>query len=163
RMDYGAFSRARGLLQRAIALDAEYAPAYAYAAQWHTFRVGQGWSADPEADGAEAARFAAAAVERDKFDAPALAIAGHARSFLLRDYAGGAGLLDRATEAGPSCALAWNLSSCTASYIGDGATGIRRAEYSLRLSPLDPLEFFYTCNLGIAHYVNGSYEDAVRV
>ena len=161
RMDYKAFSGARGLLQLATAHDPDYAPAYAYAAQWHTFRVGQGWSHNPEADGEEASRLAASAIERDKYDAVALAICGHARSFLLRDYAAGRGFLDKALEAGPSYALAWTLSSCTFSYTGEGAMAISHAEHSLRLSPLDPLRFFYLCNLAIAHYANGSYDEAV--
>lgn len=161
RMEYRPFSGARGLLQKARLHDADYAPAYAYAAQWHTFRVGQGWSADFQADSVEAARLAAEAIERDRYDANALAICGHARSFLLHDYATGADLLDRALEAGPSCALAWTLGSCTASYTGDGPQAVARAEHSLRLSPRDPLAFFYICNLGIAHYANGAYEEAV--
>ena len=45
--------------------------------------------------------------------ADALAIYGHARSFLMKDYVAGATYLDRATTAGPSSALAWTLSSCT--------------------------------------------------
>ena len=43
-MDYQSFSRARGLLQQAMAHDPGYAPAYSYAANWHMFRIGQGWS-----------------------------------------------------------------------------------------------------------------------
>ena len=45
RLDYASFSRARALLQRAMIVDPEYAPAFALAARWHTLRVGQGWTA----------------------------------------------------------------------------------------------------------------------
>jgi adenylate cyclase len=162
RMEYVPFSGARGLLQQARVFDADYAPAYAYAAQWHTFRIGQGWSANRREDAHEAARLAAAAVERDKYDAAALAISGHANSFLLHDYDTGIDLTDRALAAGPSSALAWNLASCTSSYIGEGREAVARAEHSLRLSPRDPLSFFYLCNLGIAHYADGNYEQAVQ-
>ena len=162
RMDYEAFSRARGLLQQAIAMAPGYAPAYAYAAQWHTFRVGQGWSEDPDLDGHEAARLASEAIARDKFDASALAILGHASSFLLKDYDRGRAFLERALVASPNNALAWNLSSCTYSYLGLGKTAIEHAEHSLRLSPLDPLDFFYLCNLGMAHYSNGTYAEAAE-
>lgn len=161
RMDYSAFSRARGLLQQAIVLDPAYAPAYAYAAQWHIHRVAQGWTQNPEEDGREAARLAATAIELDKYNALALALHGHARSFLLKDYEAGKNYLDRALMAGPNCALAWTLSSCTCTYLGDTATAIEQAERGLRLSPFDPLIFFYLHNLGMAHYVNGTYEDAV--
>ena len=44
RLDYASFSRARGLLQRAMVVDPSYAPAFALAARWHSIRVGQGWS-----------------------------------------------------------------------------------------------------------------------
>lgn len=162
RMEYRPFSGARGLLQQARVHDGNYAPAYAYAAQWHTFRIGQGWSTDMRADSQEAARLASEAIERDRYDATALAICGHARSFLLHDYAVGRDLVDRALEAGPSNALAWNLGSCTCSYMGEGTEAVRRAQHSLRLSPRDPLAFFYLCNMGIAHYANGEYEEAVR-
>jgi adenylate cyclase len=162
RMEYKDFSRARGLLLQAIALDDQFAPAWAYAAQWYHFRIGQGWYSDLRANLIEAARLAEAAIERDGNDAAALAICGHTQSFLLRDYDAGASLLDRALLAGPSCALAWNLASCTSSYIGEGAEAVTRAETSLRLSPCDPLAFFYICNLGIAHYACGAYEEAVR-
>ena len=162
RMEYRAFSGARGLLQQARVADDDYAPAWTYAAQWHTFRIGQGWTADMQADAAEAERLALAATERDRSDATALAVCGHARSFLLHDYDAGAELLDRALQEGPSCALAWNLASCTSSYTGDGDEAVRRAEHSLRLSPRDPLGFFYLCNAGIAQYARGDYEQAVR-
>jgi adenylate cyclase len=162
RMEYRPFSGARGLLQQARVADETYAPAWTYAAQWHTFRIGQGWTTDMRADSAEAERLAIAAIERDHNDATALAVCGHARSFLLHDYEAGADLLEHALREGPSCALAWTLASCTCSYMGDGAEAVRRAEHSLRLSPRDPLAFFYICNTGIAHYANGDFDMAVQ-
>ena len=162
RMEYRAFSGARGLLQQARVADETYAPAWTYAAQWHTFRIGQGWTTDPRADSAEAGRLAMVAIELDRNDATALAVCGHTRSFLFHDYESGAALLERALQAGPSCVLAWTLASCTSSYMGEGAEAVRRAEHSLRLSPRDPLAFFYLCNTGIAHYANGDYEQAVQ-
>jgi adenylate cyclase len=161
RMDYPQFSRARGLLQQAIVLDPAYAPAHAYAAQWHIHRVAQGWSQSLHADGQEAARLAAAAIDLDRHDGLALALHGHARSFLLKDYQAGRVFLDRALVASPNCALAWTLSSCTRTYLGDTKTAIEMAKYGLRLSPLDPLIFFYLHNLGMANYVDGDYDEAV--
>jgi TolB-like protein/class 3 adenylate cyclase len=162
RMEYRAFSGARGLLQQARVADDQYAPAWTYAAQWHTFRIGQGWSSDIHADSVEAERLALAAIDRDRNDAMALAVGGHARSFLLHDYEAGEALLERALQEGPSCALAWTLASCTSSYVGDAEEAVRRADHSLRLSPRDPLAFFYLTNAGIAQYARGDYVDAVR-
>jgi adenylate cyclase len=163
RMEYRPFSGARGLLQQARVADETYAPAWTYAAQWHIHRIGQGWTTDMRADSAEAERLAMGAIELDSNDASALAMCGHTRSFLFHDYDSGAALHDRALQAGPSCALAWNLASCTSSYTGKGEEAVRRAEYSLRLSPRDPLAFFYLCTTGIAYYANGDYEQAVHL
>lgn len=162
RMEYRPFSAARGLLQQARNADEDYAPAWTYAAQWHTFRIGQGWTTDIRADSAEAERLARGAIELDRNDATALAVCGHARSFLLHDYDAGADLLEQALREGPSCALAWTLASCTSSYMGNGAEAVSRAEHSLRLSPRDPLAFFYLTNAGIAHYASGEHEQAVQ-
>jgi adenylate cyclase len=161
RLDYQSFSRARGFFQQAIVHEPSYAPAYAYAAMWHIFRIGQGWSPDPDLDAVDATRMAAEGIERDKFDALALAFHGHARSWFLKQYDAAVIFLDRALEASPNCAMAWALSGCTCAYMGDGATAVRRVEHALRLAPSDLHAFYYLAALGLAHYANSTYEEAV--
>jgi adenylate cyclase len=160
RMDRESFSRARGLLQQAIAHDPGYAPAYSYIAYWYVFRVGEHASLDPE-DAAAGARYAEKAIELDANDAMALAIYGHVQSFLLKKYDVAIAHLDRAIEAGPSLAMAWTMSSATCGYIGDGRNAVIRAEQGVRLSPLDALTFWHEGILAQAHYINGDYEQAV--
>ena len=162
RMDYDSFSRARGLLQQAIAHDPNYAPAYSYSGLWYIFRVGEFGSADPEADAIAGAAHAAEAIERGGNDALALAIYGHAQSFLLHDYRRGASFLERAIEAGPSSAMTWTMGSATAGYIGDGPTAVLRGEQGVRLSPLDARTYWHEGLLAQAHYVNGTYEQALE-
>ncbi len=161
RFDYESFSRARGLLQQAIADDPGYAPAYSHVSYWHMLRIGQGWSADAAADTAEAARAAWAAIELDRNDALALAIYGHLQSFLLKDYSAAMEFLDRALAAGPNCADAWAYGSATCGYLGDGPTAVARAEHGLRLSPLSPDINWHEHMLSQAHYICGHYEEAV--
>ena len=136
------FDRARGLLQQAMASDPNYAPAYSHAATWHMFRIGQGWSTNVEEDAAEAERCAAAALERDGNDAIALAIHGQMLSFTRRDYNAATLFLDRAISAGPSCHMAWTLSSATSGWIGEGERAVQHAIRALQLSQLDPFTFF---------------------
>jgi adenylate cyclase len=162
RMDYESFSRARGLLQQAIAHDPDYAPAYAYAAYWYVFRVGEIGSPDPLGDGAAAAHYSAAALERDPDDALALAMSGHVHAYLLKEYRQAITLLDRAIVCGPSSAMAWSMSSATRGYIGDGETAVKHGEQGLRLSPLDARLFWHEGLLGQAHYVEGNYEKALE-
>ena len=161
RMDYQSFSLAQGLLQRAIVHDPTYAPAYSYAAYWHLLRVGQGWSADPGDDAAEAERKSAAAIRLDANDALALAINGHVHSYLKRDFATAVEMQDRAVDAGPSCAMAWTLSSVTRGFLGEGAEAVRRAARGLKLSPLGPHLAYHQHILSQAHYVNGDFDEAV--
>jgi adenylate cyclase len=162
RMDYESFSRARGLLQQAIAHDPDYAPAYAYAAYWYIFRVGEMGSTDPDADAAAAAHYASAALERDADDAQSLAMCGHVQAFMLRNYSCAISLLDRALEAGPSSAMAWSMSSCTRGYVRDGAMAVKHAEQGVRLSPRDAQLFWHEGVLAQAHYVAGDYEQALE-
>ena len=155
------YDQARGLLQQAMAADPDYAPAYSHAATWHMFRVGQGWSPAPYRDTAEAERCAVAALARDAKDAVALAICGQMLSFTRREYTTALSFLDRALLAGPSCQMAWTLSSTTAGWIGDGKRAVEHATRALQLSPLDPFAFFAEHMLSQGHYISGAFEEAV--
>jgi adenylate cyclase len=162
RMDYESFSRARGLLQQAIAHDPDYAPAYAYAAYWYIFRVGEMGTTDPDADAAAAAHYASAALSRDPDDAQSLAMCGHVQGFLLKNYRGAIALLDRALEAGPNSAIAWSMSSATRGYVGDSAAAVKHAEQGVRLAPLDVQLFWHEGVLAQAHYIAGEYDQALE-
>jgi adenylate cyclase len=160
-LDYVSHSKARGLLQQAIGTDPGYGLAYTYLAYWHIFRIGEGWSSNPDMDAAEAARIASVAIECDPNDALALAIYGHVQSFLLKDYNTALNYLDRAVEVGPNCANAWTMSSATLGFIGEGGKAIERAEKGLRLSPFDAHIFWHEALLAQAYYIDGQYEAAV--
>ena len=161
RMNFADFARAGKLLGQAIAADDGYAAAHAYAALWQIHNVMQGWTNDQEADRVEAARLAAAAVERDPADGFALAIWGHSKAVLFRDYDAAKVFFDRALTAAPGNAMAWTLSSGVYSYTGDGRSAVERAELGLRLSPVDKQLFFYLSFLTAAHYINGTHDEAV--
>jgi adenylate cyclase len=153
---------AHALLLRATERDSEYALPYALLAKWQIVRIGQGYSTDEVADSAEAARFASLALDRNSADPLAQAIFGHVQSFLFGNFQVAIEAFDRAITSCPNSAVAWSLSSPTYSYLGDGPTAIKRAEYGLRLSPLDPHASFYQTALTLAHYTNATYDDAVQ-
>ena len=156
------FERAREMFERAIDLDPAYATPYALSANWHSIRVGQGWSDDRARDNEEVARLAAAALERDPFDARALALCGHLRALLFRDYESAFALFDRALAASPNSSEAWRRSSPAYSYVGDAAEARRRAEQAIRLSPFDPHLFIQHTALALALYTGGEYEEAAN-
>jgi adenylate cyclase len=161
RMDRSALERARELLEQAIEVDPDYAPAYSRLASLHLRWVAQGWSEDEIADRKTAASNARLAIERDRNDAVALAIYGHIQSYLLKDYSIATDYLDRAMAVGPSCALAWGYRSLTCGYLGDYPTAVTQAERAVRLSPLGPDAFWFEHFLSQAYYLSGRYEEAV--
>jgi tetratricopeptide (TPR) repeat protein len=160
-LDYATFSRARGLLQRAIALDPGYAPAFSYAGYWHMFRQGQGWSPDASADISTAERLARAAIANDSHDAMALAIFGHTQSHLTKDLEQAIGIFDGAIAISPNSHIAWILKGATLCFVGDGPNAVRCAETGVRLSPFDRHVFFAEHILAQAHYVNRNFDQAI--
>jgi adenylate cyclase len=162
RLRRDEFERAREMFQRAIDLDPAYATPYALTANWYSIRVGQGWSEDLVRDFEEVTRLGTAALERDPFDARALALCGHVRAFLFRDYEPAFALFDRAIAASPNSSEAWLWSSPAYSYVGDGVEARRRAQEAIRLSPFDPHLFIRQSALALALYTTGDFEEAAN-
>jgi tetratricopeptide (TPR) repeat protein len=160
RLGVDDFGRARDMFQRAMDLDPGYAAPYALTSVWHSIRIGQGWSDDPPRDYDAIARLASAAIDRDPFDARALALCGHVRALRLHDYDGAFALFDRAVAAAPSSSEAWVRSSPAYSYVGDGAEARRRAEHALTLSPFDAHLFYTHTAIALARYTLGEFEEA---
>ena len=161
-LDARTFRKAREFLERAMAEDRNFAMAAAWAARWYSLYIGQGWSTDVDADAAKAAELATRAIELDRQNALALATYGHLKSFLFHDYDSALVYFDRALAACPNSSLAWILSSATLSYVGRGEQAVRHAEHGLWLSPFDQSLFNYYMFLGLAHYANGAYEEALK-
>lgn len=161
RVNSASAAQARGLLQQAMVLDPYYAAAYSYAAYWHVFRVGEGWSTDPIADAREALRLAGVAINLNPDDPQALAVYGHVQSFLRHEFDKAMIYLDRAIEAGPSSALAYTMSSATCGYLGQTDLGVERGRQGLRLSPIDAHRFWHEGVLAQAHYIRGDFSEAV--
>jgi tetratricopeptide (TPR) repeat protein len=149
------------LLLRAIERDPSYAMAYALLAHWHVFQVAENRSQDQQRDQQAAARYSAMALDLDPSDPLALAVHGHAVAYLFRQLEAAIEIFDRAIASSPNSPIAWGMSSPTYAYLGDGPTAVARAEYALRLSPLDPYAHIFHGRLGLAHFVNGDMGESV--
>jgi adenylate cyclase len=161
-LDRSSFLEAEPYLDRAISIDPNFAMPVAWAARWHSLRIGQGWSTDPSRDAAKAFELASRAVGLDPQNALALAILGHLTSYLRHDFDSALSYLDRALEVCPNSALAWILSGATLSYIGEGARAVRHSERAISLSPFDPGLFYFHMFLALAYYSIGEYEAALK-
>lgn len=162
RFDFASFSLARTHLEKACEEDDSYAAAYAFSANWHIFNIAEGWSSDIEADASKIIHLSTCAIERDPSNALALAIQGHGRSMFFREYDTALDLFDRALAISPNNSWAWVFSSATYGFVGDAPSGIARAERAMRLSPLDQHAFFNICLLAQNHYLNGTFDEAIR-
>jgi TolB-like protein len=161
-LDRQDFASARVLLERAIRLDPGYGAAYTYMAMWHLFNVGQGYCEDENTASLDLLRAAQSAIDRAPGDAHALAVLGHCKAWLYRDYDAALDLFEQAFAAAPNSAFVWGWSSPICSYLGDGATAVAHAKSALRLCPLGPQTYFFRTALGLAYYTSGSHEEAAR-
>lgn len=160
--DYDTFERARSYLAEAMVEEPDFALPVAWAARWHSVRIGRGWSQNPDDDALQALELAMRATSIDRANALALATLGHMNTMLRRDSDAALLCFSQALSACPNHALVWTLSSATLAYLGKGEEAVRRAEHGLRLSPHDPMRYSQLMFLGIAHYASGSFDEAVR-
>jgi len=157
-----SYELAFGYLEKAIALDPDFAMPAAYMVRWYCVYVGQDWSDNRARDIANAKEVATKAIRLDRYNALALASYGHLKSYLERDYDTALLFLDRSREVGPSLALGWILSSATLSYMGRADEALEQAKHGIRLSPNDQDLFQFYDFLAIAHYLNGDFEEAAH-
>jgi DNA-binding SARP family transcriptional activator/TolB-like protein len=163
RMEHGPYVQAGQHLADAIALEPDYAAAYAWYAYWHIFLVGQDWADHPKAMMERAGELAERAIVLDPFDARGLAISGHVRAFLHRRLREAMVLHERALSLNPNLAMAWALSAMTHAYSGDPEEAERRLKRYKKLSPLDPHAFVFDGFFGVIHLMRRDYESAVEV
>lgn len=157
------FDRARAMLEHLMQRPGCRGVATAWLAKWHVLRVVQGWSLDPSADARLALDYVARSLEEDSRDALALAIGGLVHAYLRKDLVTAGQLYDQAIDANPSEPLAWLFSATRLAYLGDGALAEESGERALRLSPIDPLKYFFDSLVATAALANASWERSIAL
>jgi DNA-binding SARP family transcriptional activator/tetratricopeptide (TPR) repeat protein len=163
RLDHRRFTAAGRLLDQSIELDPDNAAAHAWGAQWYIFAVGQGWASNPTADIQHARRLAERAVLLDPEDARGISLAGHVWGFIDRRPDESLSLHQRALKLNPGLPLSWCLSGLAHIYAGDCDTAIEQIRHAQRLSPRDPLGYFFEMALALAHLLRGDPANAAEV
>lgn len=147
------------LLRRALALDPGFAAALGALAGLAVIRVSQRWAEEGEAE--EGLRCARALVERGGTDNPsALAWGGYGISYLGHDYDAGLAATERALRMAPNSASVLFLSGWSRLYAGDWRAAAAQVERAMRLSPVDPLTFYFLAALSGAHFTGERYAEA---
>ena len=148
------------LFNSAIELDPDFAAAYGRAASCHVAAKINGWISGTANEIAEVTRLAQRAVELGKDDAVALAAAGWALVYAVRDLGLGAGLIDRALVLNSNLAVAWYWGGWVKNYLGEPEAAIERFARAMRLSPLDPRVTAMRAGTAHAHFYLGRYDEA---
>jgi len=160
-LDDQQFAEAGEFLQQAVTLDPSYAQAHAYLAWWLNLKRGDGRSVNLEGDAEKAINAAIRAVELDPEDAFNLAVAGHIQGFLNNSLDAAVDLFERALHLNENSAFAWGISASTYCFLGKPDEAFERLRNAWRLSPFDPLNFWFCTVAGIAEFVAGRYDQAI--
>jgi TolB-like protein/class 3 adenylate cyclase len=147
------------LFNSAIELDPDFAAAYGRAAVCYVWAKSEGWISVTAKEIAEVTRLAQRAVELGKDDAVALAAAGWALVYVVRDL-GAAGLIDRALVLNSNLAEAWFYGGWVKTFLGEPEAAIERFARAMRLSPLDPRVPAMRSGTAFAHFLLGRYDEA---
>jgi adenylate cyclase len=148
------------LLERAIAIDPRYALAKALAAWCHAQNVAYHGTPASLEERSEAIRLAEEAARLDSEDPMVLTALGAAYS-IARRTAQALPLLEKALLLNPNSAWTWQRSGWLKLYLGQYDPAIEHFDRSIRISPLDVLNFNAFFGIGCSHFGESRYEEAV--
>jgi adenylate cyclase len=157
--------RAIKLLDRALALDPDFAPALAQAAGCHSQMYANGWAEEREWHKKQGLDLAERAVIAGPEDASVLAQAANALCD-LGGLARATALADRAISINPGCARAWFMSGFVrnfAGYGGDTDAAVERFQTASRLDPVSPLNDLIQVHIGMARIIQGDFQEALKI
>jgi tetratricopeptide (TPR) repeat protein len=135
----------------------------AWLANWHVLRVQQGWSEDPVADRRLALDRTRHALDIDARCVLALVIDGFVHTNLLKRLDIGQQQYDLALSINPNDSLACLLKGTLHAFKGEGDIAVKSTQKALRLSPLDPMRYFYDSLAATAAMSAGQFERAIEL
>jgi adenylate cyclase len=148
------------LLERAIALDPDYAFAKAFAAFIHCIRVSQAWATAD--DMARGGRLAHEALLSSRDEPTTIAFAAHALAWLTRDFDTALAAMARANQLNPNSAQILSRSGWLRVWVSDADRAIPDFLRSIRLNPLDPVIGYTFGGLAYAYLLKGDNETAIE-
>ena len=162
RLEKDEAARGGNLLNQALEIDPDYPLALALAAWCHAQRSVYNWTDDIEAAKANALAFAERAADLSSDDPLILTVLGTVHTF-ARNYGAARVMLERAVALDPNSAWAWSRLGWLATYADRADTAIEHFEKSLRLSPVDPINFNNYVGIGSARQVAGDDAGAAEM
>jgi adenylate cyclase len=157
------FDRPRQMLEHLTERSKRHSVPYAWLANWYVLKVNRGWSDTIDVDTSKALEFTSKALEIEPSNSLALTIDGFAHTNLKKDTALGQRRYETALEANPNESLAWLLKGTMHAFRGEGQDAVYGTSRALKLSPLDPLRYFYDSLAATAALANKDYELALTL
>ncbi len=158
-----AFQRSQLLLQVLIDRTPRLASPYAWMAKWHVLRVTQGWSVDSQADGKAALDNTKRALDRDATSSLAMTVEGQVNTWILKRLDVAEQFYAQALQSNPNDSLAWLLKGTLHALRDEGKEAVRLTRHALKLSPLDPLQFYFEAHAASALLSTGQYEKSLSL
>ena len=155
------FEQARLMLEHLIERSKRHPVPHAWLANWHVLKVQQGWATDIQAESDRALDCSKQALDCEPNNALALTVDGFIHTNLRGDLASGLQRYEKAIEQNPSESMAWLLTGVLHAFKGDGNSAVGATEHALKLSPLDPIRYFYDSLAATAAVSAGNYERAI--
>jgi adenylate cyclase len=163
RTDYHDFDKARLMLEHLITRSQRHPVPHAWLAKWHVLKVAQGWTDDVDQETKLALDCSKKALDIESSNSLALTIDGLVHVNLMRDPDFADKQYERAIEVNPNESLAWLLKGTLHAFKSEGAQAMSDTEHALKLSPLDPIKYFYDSLAATAALSAGEYGRAVEL
>ena len=126
-------------------------------------RVTQGWSSDAQADGKAALDNTKRALDRDATSSLAMTIEGQVNTHILKRLDVAEQLYAQALQSNPNDSHAWLLKGTMHGFRDEGKEAVRHTRHALKLSPLDPLKYYFDALAASAALSAGQYQTALRL
>jgi class 3 adenylate cyclase/TolB-like protein len=139
----GDFDKSREAFEQLIERYPRYSAPYAYLAEWHVFKVTQGWFTSLEREAAAALDYARRALDAEEPDAHELTAYGLVNTNLLVRHDVARASYDLALAKNPNQGLAWLHRGVLSAFQGRGDEAVEETARAVALSPLDPWRYYY--------------------
>lgn len=163
RLSDSDFDRAKALLAHLAERLPRSPLPLAWLAKWHVLRVVQGWAPDPKQEAQVALTQSERALHADPKSSLALTMSGLVHSYLRKDFDAAELRYKDALATNPNESLAWLFVGTMHAFKGEGSSAAYATERALRLSPLDPMKYFYDSLSASAAIAAGRYGRAIEL
>jgi TolB-like protein len=162
RSDPRDFGKSRQAFEQLVERYPRYSAPYAYLAEWHVFKVTQGWFEDLEREARAAIDWSNRALDVDA-DSLELMVNGLVHTNLLHRHDVARTSYDRALEKNPNEGLAWLHRGTLSAFEGRGCEAVEETDRAVELSPLDPWRYYYDSLCATAALAAREYERALSL